>query len=109
VPGGGWGGGGYLFMPKIGEYLMFFLIKKDNILDLADEGGGALPVSKLTSTNEPTSNVLANLENDFTAGLDDPDPELVLKSVFWLGCMQHLRSTAKLQQWFEHADQLGRL
>lgn len=89
-PAAGWGGGGHLFIPKVGEYLMFFLVKKENIFDLLDQDGGALPVSRLMSANQPTGNVLANLENDFRAGLDDPDPEMVLKSILWLGCMQHL-------------------
>lgn len=109
MPAGGWSGGGHLFIPKVGEYLLLFLVKKDNVLDLLDQDGLALPVSRLTSTNEPKRNILASMEKDFTAGLNDPDPELVLKSILWLGCMQHLHSTAKLHALFEHSDQLGRL
>jgi hypothetical protein len=96
-------------MPKVGEYGLLFLNKKDDRLNLADQNRGALPVSRLASKKERVSDALESMEQDFNAGLDDPDPELVLKSVLWLGCLEHLHSAARLHRLLERGTPLERL
>ncbi len=84
-PAGGWGGGGHIFTPDPGEYLLLFLNKTAQLYELADQNRGALSISTRTSTAEAISDPILNLENDFKAGLEDSDPEMVLKSICWLG------------------------
>jgi hypothetical protein len=107
-PAGGWSGGGHIFTPRTGEYLLLFLTRKNDAFELADDNGGALPVSRLTSPAPLVDNALVNLENDLKAGLSDSDPEMVLKQVLWLGCMRHLHSTEELHTLLVGADLLER-
>ena len=107
-PAGGLSGGGHLFAAKVGEYLLVFLKEHGAIHELADENRGALPVSRRTSSLEQTGNPRADLENDFEAGLSDADQEMVLKSICWLGRLQHLRSTRALHALLPHTDALTR-
>jgi hypothetical protein len=104
----GWGGGGHIFTPETGEYLLLFLTRRNKAFELANDNSGALPVSRLTSPAPLVDNVLVNLENDLKAGLSDNDPEMVLKQVLWLGCMGHLHSTEELHTLLVGADLLER-
>ena len=97
-------GAGHVFTPQVGEYLLLFLKKKDELYELADQDRGALPVSTQVSANAESSDPTTNLEDDFKAGLSDPDPEMVLKSICWLGGLGHLRSTAELRSLLDKAD-----
>ena len=97
LPAGGWVGGGRIFTPSVGEYLLLFLKPHGQIFEVADANGGALSVSRQVSTAPIQKDPLANLEADLDAGLRDPDPELVLRSICWLGRMQRLRSTRALR------------
>ncbi len=107
-PGGGWGGGGGIFAPEIDEYLLLFLRKnKGEVYELAD-WRGALPVSTQTSSKPRSQDPLINLENDFKAGLNDHEPEIVLKSICWLGRLRHLQSTTELHALLDTADPLER-
>lgn len=108
-PGGGWGGGGGLFAPAKGEYLLLFFSKKDDRYEVVPDYRGGLPVSRLKSAIADGSDPLINLENDFKAGLSDPDPEVVLKSIGWLGRLKHLRSTTELHALLKKADPLQRV
>ncbi len=107
-PSAGWGGGGHIFTPQTGEYLLLFLNRKSDLYELVDQNRGALPVSTLTSTTADSRDPLTNLENDFKAGLSDPDPEMVLKSICWLGQLRHLRSTKELHSRLDKADPVER-
>lgn len=96
-PAAGWGAGGHIFTPEVGEYLLLFLkTKENNTYELADAYSGALPVSRNMSTVPKTGDPYLDLEHDLEAGLNDPDPEMVLRSVCWLGTMAHLESNAPL-------------
>jgi hypothetical protein len=108
-PAAGWSGGGHLFTPKTGEHLLLFLRSKGTVYELADDNVGALSVSTRTSSVPPNIDPLENLESDFKAGLQDSDPEVVLKSIRWLGDLQHLHSTAELKGSLKNADEVTRL
>jgi hypothetical protein len=107
-PSAGWNGGGHIFTPVVGEYLLLFFNRKAELYELADQDRGALPVSRLTSATAQGSETALNLEDDFKAGLNDPDPEIVLKSIWWLGQMRHLRSTKGLHSLLAKAGPLER-
>jgi hypothetical protein len=55
------------------------------------------------------SDPLLSLEDDFKAGLNDPDPEMVLKSICWLGSLRHLRSTVELKSLIKTSDPIERV
>jgi hypothetical protein len=107
-PSGGWSVGGHLFLPVEGEYLLFFLKRKGLEYEIVDEGYGALPVSRLLATPFSSSDPLSGLEDDFEAGLDDPDHEMVLQSIYWLGSLRRLRSTREITDRLAAADPVER-
>ncbi len=108
TPSGGWVGGGHLFLPVQGEYLLLFLKRKDLEYEIIDESYGALPVSRLLATPFNSSDPLSGLEDDFKAGLDDPDHEIQLQSILWLGNLRRLRSTRELTDRLATADPVER-
>jgi hypothetical protein len=108
TPAGGWGGGGHIFIPKTGEYLLLFLNRKGELYEIVDQNYGVLPVSAQTATAAESNDPITNLENDFKAGLSDPDPEKVLNSICWLGHLGHLQSTTELRSLLEKADPVKR-
>ena len=106
---GGRSGGGHSFTPKTGDYRLLFLRGSGDHYELADDLG-ALPVSSLVSS-APNSrgDALLNLENDFDAGLHDPNPETVLDNISWLGDLERLHSTSELKALLKNADPVARL
>jgi hypothetical protein len=108
LPAGGWGGGGHLFTPQIGEYLLLFLKQEGEFYTLADQNRGALPVSRRSSLASNSSDPLSKLEDDFKSGLNDSDHEIVLKSICWLGQLGRLKSTEELHALFDKADPVER-
>jgi hypothetical protein len=106
--GGGRSGGWHLFAPTAGEYLLLFLKSRGDRYEITEEGRGALPISRLMSSTAHGTDPLLNLENDLKAGLNDPDPEVVLKSICWLGSLRHLRSTAELISLIKTSDPIER-
>lgn len=108
-PAGGWSGGGHIFTPDPGEYLLLFLNRKGELYELADQNRGALSISTRTSTTEAISDPILNLENDFKAGLEDSDPEMVLKSICWLGHLGRLRSTTELHLLLDKGDPIEQM
>ena len=106
---GGWGGGAHIFTPELGEFLLLFLNRKGELYELADQNQGALPVSARTSTTTASSDSILNLEDDFKAGLEDSDPEMVLKSICWLGHLERLRSTTELRLLLDQGDDVERM
>lgn len=107
-PAGGWSGGGHIFTPQVGEYLLLFLKREGNLYTLADQNRGVVPVSRKTSHTAQSSDPLSNLEDDFKSGLNDADHEMVLKSICWLGQLHHLKSTAELHALLDKADPIER-
>lgn len=107
-PGGGWSGGGHIFTPQVGEYLLLFLKDEGELYTLADQDRGALPVSRKTNHAAQSSDPSSNLEDDFKLGLGDSDHEIVLKSICWLGQLGRLNSTAELHALFDKADPIER-
>ena len=108
-PSGGWGGGAHIFTPELGEYLLLFLNRTGELYELADQNQGALPVSARTSTTTASSDSILNLEDDFKAGLEDFNPEMVLKSICWLGHLERLRSTTELRLLLDQGDDVERM
>jgi hypothetical protein len=107
-PAGGWSGGGHIFTPQVGEYLLLFLTRVGDRYELADQARGALPVSRRTSHAAQRSEPLSKLEDDFKAGLGDSDPEVVLESICWLGQLGRLKSTKELHALLDTADPIER-
>jgi hypothetical protein len=108
LPAGGWSGGGHVFTPRVGEYLLLFLTREGDRYELADQDFGALPVSRRTSSAAKNGDPLSKLEDDLKAGLNDSDPEVVLNNIWWLGQLGRLRSTTELHALIDKADPIER-
>jgi hypothetical protein len=108
LPAGGWSGGGHIFIPEIGEYLLLFLKQEGELYTLVDQNRGALPVSRRLSPASNSGDPLSELEDDFKSGLNDSDHEVVLKSICWLGQLGRLKSTEELHALFDKGDPVER-
>ena len=103
---GGGHSGGPLFRLTTGDHDLFFLkLQGDNFVAVNNRSG-ALPISRKMGPSAEGSDSLTQLELDFKAGLNDPDPELVLASICLLGAIKHLHSTSELLALLDSADLL---
>jgi hypothetical protein len=110
VPSAGFGAGMPLFVPKVGEYGLFFFKSAGTIYKPVD-GPAFIRTSRLVAANDPVAGPIERLEADFIEGLHDPDEELRLLTICWMGRLHRAspRATAKLREMLPSSDELQRL
>lgn len=69
-------------------YWVVFAAEKDGQLEMIDDCVGALTVSPLLGSDLKSKDWLTQMEADFVAGLDDPDPDARLASIQRLGGLE---------------------
>lgn len=79
------------------HWLVFAKEDKDGQLELVNDCTSAVAVSRLHGRPEAGSDLLAQMEIDFVAGLDDPDPPARLLGIQRLGGLKRASSRPILQ------------
>jgi hypothetical protein len=83
---------------EVGSHqIVFAKPGKDKVLELFDDCDGALSISSLFGSTT-SDGLLSQLENDFTAGLNDSAADVRIASIQRLAGLRHLRSTEALHQ-----------
>ena len=94
LPSGGFGGGARLLVPKVGEYGLFFLTGNGAPYKPITKGEAYLPDSRLMPSSSVKSEPTRDLEADFLAGLGDPDEDIRLSAMWYLGSLEQLTPPA---------------
>jgi hypothetical protein len=108
TPGGGLSGDPYFIFLKPGEYDLFFLTSASEVYVPLKYRTSVITVS-CRSGQAYSGNPFRALENDLVAGLDDPNHELVLKSILLLGALGRMSTTVPLKMRLERADELEKV
>ena len=87
-----------------GSYRLVFAVSQGGVFQLIDDCYGAVAVSTLEQPVVEGTDVLTQLESDFAAGLEDPDPNERIVSIQRLGGLRSASSRATLHGVIEHGS-----